>query len=158
MATPNWRLRKSSLWHASNWASLLLVVPTAIAGLVALVLACPIATADTYQYVRTVSGAVRCMVSQAEVVCERTSIEGFPQAPSTPGGHFILAHVTSTGSFNWNDGNIGNPHPEQDIVLGYGQTYRLIGWTVLPSSDGTRFTNDGTGHGMFVSIDNVSAF
>jgi hypothetical protein len=32
------------------------------------------------------------------------------------------------------------------------------GWTILPSSDGTRFTNDGTGHGMFVSIENVSPF
>jgi hypothetical protein len=32
------------------------------------------------------------------------------------------------------------------------------GWTVLPDSDGTRFTNDATGHGMFVSIENVAAF
>jgi hypothetical protein len=29
---------------------------------------------------------------------------------------------------------------------------------VVPSSDGTRFTNGGTGHGMFVSIDNVYSF
>jgi hypothetical protein len=34
----------------------------------------------------------------------------------------------------------------------------MSGWTVVPSSDGTRFTNDGSGHGMFVSIDNVAAF
>jgi hypothetical protein len=34
----------------------------------------------------------------------------------------------------------------------------MLGWTILPSSDGTRFTNDGTGHGMFVSIENVYSF
>ncbi len=26
----------------------------------------------------------------------------------------------------------------------------LQGWAIVPSEDGTRFTNDGTGHGMFV--------
>jgi len=46
----------------------------------------------------------------------------------------------------------------QDTVLQYGQTYHINGWTVLPSSDGTTFTNDATGHGMFVSIDNVNSF
>jgi hypothetical protein len=35
---------------------------------------------------------------------------------------------------------------------------RVSGWTVLPRSDGTRFANDGTGHGMFVSIENVYSF
>ncbi len=45
-----------------------------------------------------------------------------------------------------------------DIVLNYGQTYHINGWTILPSFDGTRFTNDRTGHGMFVSVDNVSSF
>jgi hypothetical protein len=42
--------------------------------------------------------------------------------------------------------------------LNYGQTYHVIGWTIEPSSDGTRFTNDGSGHGMFVSIEDVSSF
>jgi hypothetical protein len=43
-----------------------------------------------------------------------------------------------------------------DVVLAYGKTYN--GWTILPTSDGTRFANDRTGHGMFVSIENVYAF
>ena len=43
-------------------------------------------------------------------------------------------------------------------LLNYGQTYHLQGWTILANSDGTRFTNDGTGHGMFVSIENVAPF
>lgn len=37
----------------------------------------------------------------------------------------------------------------------YGQTCDIKGWTILPSSDGTRFTNDGTGRGMFVSCPNA---
>jgi hypothetical protein len=45
-----------------------------------------------------------------------------------------------------------------DVVLTYGQTYHIQGWTIDPNSDGTRFTNDGTGHGMFVSIENVYSF
>ena len=77
-----------------------------------------------------------------------------------PGGiHFDLAEVTSSGAFNWKDGNIGGGGmPQNDMVLNYGQTYQIQGWTVLPSSDGTRFTNDATGHGMFVSIENVAPF
>jgi hypothetical protein len=46
----------------------------------------------------------------------------------------------------------------QDILLTYGQTFQVNGWTIQPSFDGTRFTNDATGHGMFVSIDNVYSF
>jgi hypothetical protein len=48
--------------------------------------------------------------------------------------------------------------PQNDLVLNYGQTYHVLGWTIVPTSDGTRFTNDGTGHGMFVSIENVKPF
>jgi hypothetical protein len=51
-----------------------------------------------------------------------------------------------------------SPFAQTDTTLAYGQTYDISGWTVLPSSGGTRFTNDGTGHGMFVSIDNVFSF
>ena len=45
-----------------------------------------------------------------------------------------------------------------DVLLNYGQTYHLQSWTIVPTEDGTRFTNDSTGHGMFVSIENVSSF
>ena len=33
-----------------------------------------------------------------------------------------------------------------------------MGWTIEASEDGTRFTNDGTGHGMFISVEGVEAF
>jgi hypothetical protein len=100
---------------------------------------------------------------------------GFPQAPTNPPAncppppgtylrcvppmHWDLAVVHASGAFNWADGNIGGGGtPQNDLVLNYGQTYHIQGWTILPSSDGTHFTNDGTGHGMFVSIENVYSF
>jgi hypothetical protein len=77
------------------------------------------------------------------------------------GFHWDIANVTSSGAFSWMNGNIaagGSASPQNDIILNYGQTYNVQGWTIFPNSEGTRFTNDATGHGMFVSIDNVSPF
>jgi hypothetical protein len=127
------------------------------------------------QYVRTESGRVRCVVQPDRVACESSGpgSTGFPQAPISlpesqcrnspcPGGiHFDLAGVTTSGDFHWNDGNIGGVGPDwakTDTTLNYGDTYHISGWTILPNSDGTRFTNDGTGHGMFASIENVAPF
>jgi hypothetical protein len=127
------------------------------------------------QYVRTESGRVRCAVFGDRVACEASGLgsRGFAQAPITlqesectyvpcPGGmHSDIAAITASGAFNWNDGNIGgvgSNWDQTDTTLGYGQTYHISGWTMLPSSDGTRFTNDSTGHGMFISVDNVSSF
>ena len=125
----------------------------------------PLAHADS-QYTRTQSGAVRCLVMSNDqghgggpaVACEHGP--GFPQAPiSQSGTHFDIAVVQTSGAFRWEDGNIGGGGtPQNDLVLSYGQTFHIQGWTVAPTSDGTRFTNDGSGHGMFVSIDNVSSF
>ena len=117
------------------------------------------------QHVRTESGRVRCWVTANDVghgggpvvVCESS---GFPQAPIDSFGlHWDLAAIHADGTFHWNQGNIGGGGaPQNDLVLTYGQTYHIQGWTILPSSDGTRFTNDGTDHGMFVSIENVYSF
>lgn len=67
--------------------------------------------------------------------------------------------IRASGAFSWNNANLGGGGtPQNDLVLNYGQTYHVLGWTIVPTSDGTRFTNDGTGHGMFVSIENVKPF
>jgi hypothetical protein len=109
---------------------------------------------------------VRCLVMVNDqghgggpaVACEHGP--GFPQAPmSQYGSHLDLAVIHASGAFNWDDGNIGGGGtPQNDVVLTYGQTYHNAGWTIQPNSDGTRFTNDRTGHGMFVSVENVSSF
>lgn len=134
--------------------------------------AIPTAHADDYgvQYVRTESGRVRCLItangqgtgmSGPNVICEASgpdpANQGFTQAPLTnygPHQHNVI--TDAAGNFHFAEGgNIGGAgEPNNDVVLQYGQTYHAEGWTISPSFDGTRLTNDRTGHGMFVSIDN----
>jgi hypothetical protein len=54
----------------------------------------------------------------------------------------------------WIVGNLGDIPV---VTLDY-RTYRAVGWTIVAAEDGTRFTNDRTGHGMFVSIENVEVY
>jgi hypothetical protein len=149
-----------------------LSVVAGVATVTVLLGAVPTAFADSS--VRTQSGNTRCEVGSGSVVCQY--LPGFSQAPVEPpsncppppgtylrcvsGQHWDQAVVTLGGAFHWDNGNIpGTPQATaNDVVLNYGQTYHLQGWTINPTEDGTRFTNDGTGHGMFVSIDNVSPF
>lgn len=72
-------------------------------------------------------------------------------------GWMGLAVVTSTGNFSLPQIELGIPQPDE-LVMNYGQTYNINGWTVMPTQDGTRFTNDGTGHGMFVNYDTAYGF
>jgi hypothetical protein len=85
------------------------------------------------------------------VVCQGS----FVQAPAGDDQAF----VTASGQFSYRSANIGigYPHAPFDTLVP-GQTYHIQGWTVSASGDGIRFTNDGTGHGMFVSIENVYSF
>jgi hypothetical protein len=150
----------------------LLMVAFGVLALVAGTVPCATA-APASQYVRTESGRVRCALESNQVGCEASGPDsrGFLQAPISmpesqcryspcPGGiHAALAVVTASGAFRWSDGNIGEGGaPQNDLVLIYGQPIHVEGWTIDPVENGTRFTNDGTGHGMFVSIENVSSF
>ena len=45
-----------------------------------------------------------------------------------------------------------------DPNAGDGRAFDINGWTIVPSFHGTRFTNDASGRGMFVSIDGVTPF
>lgn len=111
------------------------------------------------QYVRTTSGSVRCLIlaegaapaDTAGVTCESGA---FQQAPA--GADQV--RVNAAGHFTWDAANIGGGSGANDLTLTYGQTYHLLGWTINPTSNGTRFTNDATGHGMFVSLQNVNSF
>jgi hypothetical protein len=82
------------------------------------------------------------------VVCQGR----FAQAPE-PGA---AAVTDGDGAFRWELGNlnVGNP----TTTMAYGQTYHHGNWTINPDETGTRFINDRTGHGMFVSIENVYSF
>jgi hypothetical protein len=117
------------------------------------------------QYVRTQSGLVRCLVTSNDqvrgggptVACDYD--RGFQKAPVSrdDNKHLEIAVVDASGKFFWDRGDIGGT-PQNDVQLVTGQTLHIQGWTVAPVSDGTRFTNDGSRHGLFVRVDEVSPF
>jgi hypothetical protein len=140
--------------------------------IVPLVVPAPEAHATGSSQVVTQSGKIQCLVSSTGegtgakgpvVICAaRGTFDspgvGFLQAPlTTYGTHYHAAVVEANGNFSFQDGgNLGSDRGA--IRMTYGQTYNLEGWTIVASPEGTRFTNDKTGHGMFVSIENVYAF
>lgn len=103
-----------------------------------------------YVYIETKSGLTRCQISADSVGCEAQ----FANSPMADGGRANGVSVTAGGAVRWVLGNLGDIPV---VTLDY-RTYHAQGWTISATSDGTRFTNDGTGHGMFVSIDEVDAF
>ena len=134
----------------------------------------PTAVADDSIMFRTMSGKMRCFASSNEpsrgggplAVCETYAQEtdgAFPQAPLinyAPGSsdRANIVMVNDRGQLSWDIGDIPGMNSPQDTVMEYGKTYRSDGWTISAGSAGTRLTNQRTGHGMFVSIDNVYSF
>lgn len=132
--------------------------------------ATPFASADAGQRLTTQSGKLECAV--------------FASYPGTgpnlkvsiPAGSFAMcaprfgiddprpawpvlgmAVVDSAGDLTFHRIE-GPPASGGNLVMRYGQTYNFAGWTIAAGSDGTRFTNDRTGHGMFISFDVIYAF
>jgi hypothetical protein len=121
------------------WANQSLLTGTAPSGGVVL-------PTNSYGYVaiETKTGLTRCMVEADYVGCE-TSATNWPS-------HGVK--VAANGGIEWIDGNLGDINP---IRLDY-KSYRALGWKIVASGSGTRFTNERTGHGAFVSVDNVQGF
>jgi hypothetical protein len=155
-------------------------VASTAAGLMGAALAfAPLAGADPTPghlvNVRTPSPPMRCQLGSDDsdggspnVVCQTA---GFPQAPMDPppypgwqGDPSVLhqdqAIITASGQFSWRTANLGIAPPGQpDTILVDGQTYHFQGWTIVPTSDDTTFTNDATSHGMVIGSDyNVTPF
>ncbi len=103
-----------------------------------------------YVYIETSSGKTRCQISSGNVGCESQ----FSDAPTIDGEQATGVEVSASGSNRWVVGNLG---AMPTVTIGY-DTYRAVGWTIEADSSGTRFINDATGHGMFVSTDQVDFF
>jgi hypothetical protein len=103
-----------------------------------------------YVYIETKSGKTRCQISADNVGCE----SDFSNPPVVNGEPAHGVEVSSGGSSRWVSGNLGAmPTTTIDYAV-----YSAVGWTVEADTSGTRFTNDTTGHGMFVSTDSVAFF
>ncbi len=103
-----------------------------------------------YVFIETKSGQTRCQISKDEVGCEAP----FTNSPVQDGVRANGVRLTANGEVTWLVGNLGDIPV---VTLDY-RTYSAAGWTINAGEDGTRFTNDRTGHGMTVSVDGVQAF
>ncbi|SIB00405.1 hypothetical protein [Mycobacteroides abscessus] len=107
---------------------------------------------DGSVFVGTKSGKTSCQVTPGRVGClVRFSI-------STPIMYGMPANgveITAGGDFNW---MIGDRGQVQYKTLSYGTVYRTLGWTITPTTEGTKFINDATAHGMTVSVEAVTPF
>lgn len=103
-----------------------------------------------YVFIETKSGKTRCQIASDSVGCEAP----FTNSPMTEGEHANGVSITANGDVQWVLGNLG---AIPTVTIDY-RTYQAQGWTIAADIGGTRFTNDHTGHGMFVSIDHVDTF
>jgi hypothetical protein len=103
-----------------------------------------------YVFIETKSGKTRCQIAAGNVGCEAQ----FTNSPIIDGEHANGVSIAADGEVQWVLGNLGAiPTVTIDCL-----TYDAQGWTITAASARTRFTNNRTGHGMFLSIDNVETY
>jgi hypothetical protein len=105
---------------------------------------------DGHIFIETKSGQTRCQIDSDSVGCEAR----FTNSPMQDGERANGVNITATGSVQWVLGNLGDI---PTVTIDYF-TYDAAGWTIAASESGTRFTNEHTGHGMFVSLEQVDTF
>jgi hypothetical protein len=103
-----------------------------------------------FVYIVAESDQTRCKLTRADVQRETQ----FARAPLIGAQRANSVYVTADGAVRWMVSNLVIfPAVKIDYRVYYG-----LGWTIKATADGTRFTNDRTGHGMFVSIDEASTY
>lgn len=103
-----------------------------------------------YVFIETKSGKTRCQLNEDEVGCESE----FTNSPMVDGMHANGVRLSADGEVRWLVGNLGDIPA---VTLDY-RTYSAVGWTIDAREDGTRFTNNRSGHGMTVAVDGVQVF
>ena len=101
-------------------------------------------------FIETKSGQTRCQLDEQSVGCEAP----FTNTPMQDGVRANGVNLSADGNVAWIVGNLGDIPV---VTIDY-RTYSAVGWTIVASTDGTRFTNQRTKHGMFVSIEKVETF
>ncbi len=103
-----------------------------------------------YVFIETKSGQTRCQLDEQSVGCEAQ----FTNTPIKDGVRTNGVNLSADGGVEWIVGNLGDIPA---VTIDY-RTYSAVGWTIVATTDGTRFTNQRTKHGMFVSIEKVETF
>ncbi|QZH62421.1 hypothetical protein K1X22_12425 [Mycolicibacterium farcinogenes] len=112
--------------------------------------ATPLEPENGYVFIETKSGKTRCQLSERDVGCE----SDFTDAPVVDGEQANGVRLTSDGQIKWVVGNLGDIPV---VTLDY-RKYSAVGWTIDASEDGTRISNDSTGHGMTIAVQGVKTF
>ncbi len=103
-----------------------------------------------YVFIETKSGVTRGQINKETVGCEAP----FTNSPLQDGEHANGVSISAGGNVQWVLGNLG---AIPTVTIDY-KTYAAQGWTIDATEQGTRFTNDHTHHGMFVSVEKVTTF
>jgi hypothetical protein len=106
--------------------------------------------------ITTPSGKTVCDVKWELVGCGVSFDVPTPVPEDSYGSTANGAVVYRDGEFRWVSADYGGGRTFMPVS--YGVTYRAAGWTFTTTDDGTTFTNDATGHGMFVSTKGVKNF
>lgn len=104
-------------------------------------------------HVRTVSGRTVCAMTAGDVQCNVHFTNRL--GPIYDGMLVSGVGVNSRGAWQWLYGDPGDP---DYVTMAYGTVYHAMGWTITPTSQGTTFMYDATGHGMTLSVDGFSTF
>ena len=100
-------------------------------------------------YIEAESG-MRCKITRDNVQCESQ----FPHSPLIGAQRANNVYVSADGAMRWLIGNLAViPAVKVDDRI-----YITLGWTIVATTVQTSLTNDRTGHGMLVSIDEVSTY
>lgn len=103
-------------------------------------------------FVITRSGKIACQIRADDVGCQ---VQWSVATPLQYGAPANGVRVSANGDSEWVTGDMGH---QSYTTMTYGTRYRTLGWTVTPTSDGTTFSNDATGHGMTVGVQGVEPF
>jgi hypothetical protein len=104
-------------------------------------------------HVRTVSGRTVCAMTAGDVQCNVHFANRL--GPVYNGMPVSGVGVNSRGAWQWLYGDPGDP---DYVTMTYGTVYNAMGWIVTPTTQGTTFMYDATGHGMTISVDGFSTF
>lgn len=103
-------------------------------------------------YIRTESGRTLCGVEGDHVNCTVQFVN--PPLAST-GDIANSVSLNQNGTFTYLAADLGVIDPPH--LIRYDQTYIANGWAVEAFNDGTRFTNNRTNEGFWVSVTDVNS-
>lgn len=114
------------------------------------------------EFVTNEARTVRCIIEAEHVGCQTAGPVGFTNTPYEDRVHINNVSIMSYDvGLNFSASNMqstGYASPKNDRVLIPGQVLQINGWIVEPDANGTRISDGPDGHGMYVTVDRVTAY